>query len=123
MAADGYLFHEGRADELLKVAGQWVKPGEVEEAALADESVREAACVIVPDAQGFERLALFIVAADAGGEDATAGVVSRCERLPTHSRPKWVRAVGELPKTATGKIQRFVLRARLQEELREKPPR
>lgn len=125
--ADGYLFHEGRADELLKVAGQWVKPGEVEEAALADESVREAACVIVPDAQGFERLALFIVAADAGAGDATAGVVSRCERLPTHSRPKWVRAVGELPKTATGKIQRFMLRERLQAELQEataagKPP-
>ena len=59
--ADGFFYHQGRSDELYKVAGQWVRPVEVEEAVLADEHVREAACVVVPDQDGFDRLALFVV--------------------------------------------------------------
>lgn len=111
--ADGYWHHQGRADELYKVAGQWVKPADVEEAVLADKRVRDAACVVVPDRDGFDRLALFVV-----GDDAESAARERCAAaLPRHSQPKWIRAIDELPRTATGKVQRFVLRRELMEEL------
>jgi len=114
--ADGFCCHQGRADELLRIAGQWVKPAEVEEAVLIDPRLREAACVVVPDRDGFDRLALFVVAAEAGEGKAIAG--TRCEQgLPQHSRPKWICEVGELPRTPTGKVQRFRLRELLLAEL------
>ena len=101
--------HQGRADELLRVAGQWVKPAEVEEAVLADSRLIEAACVVAPDGDGFERLALFVVAARRGEGKALAA--ARCtQSLPKHSRPKWIHELSELPKTPTGKIQRYKLR-------------
>ena len=58
--ADGFFSHQGRADEFIKVAGQWVQPSELEEAAASDSSITEAACVGVNDADGFERFALFV---------------------------------------------------------------
>ncbi|HEX6268436.1 MAG TPA: AMP-binding protein, partial [Burkholderiales bacterium] len=115
--AQGYYVHQGRSDELLKVAGQWVQPGELEEVAGLEAAVAEAACVPVPDADGLERLALFVTA---NGDPAAAqrAAVEACERaLPRHKRPKWVRAVDELPRTATGKVQRFKLREILEREL------
>ena len=114
---EGYLCHQGRADELVKVAGQWVQPGELEEAVAGEDAIAEAACVPVVDAEGFERLALFVAG---GGEAAqlVAAASRLCEeRLPRHKRPKWIRQVAELPRTATGKVQRFKLRALLEEEL------
>ena len=119
---DGHWWHQGRVDELIKVAGQWVKPGEVEDAALADGTLREAACVVVPDAHGFERLALFVVAAStgAGGADIVLSATEQAlARLPSHSQPKWVRVIDELPRTPTGKVQRFRLRALLEAELNQ----
>jgi benzoate-CoA ligase len=118
--ADGYFYHQGRSDELYKVAGQWVRPAELEEAVLLDENVREAACVVVPDRDGFDRLALFVVPRDALGAAAIAAE-RRAAAMPKHSRPKWIREVTELPRTATGKIQRFRLRAQLSAELRSAP--
>lgn len=113
---DGHHYHQGRADELLRVAGQWVKPAEVEEAVLADQRLREAACVVVPDSDGFDRLALFVVAAQPGEGKMLAQ--ARCvESLPQYSRPKWIREVDELPRTPTGKVQRFRLRDTLVAEL------
>jgi acyl-coenzyme A synthetase/AMP-(fatty) acid ligase len=87
---------------------------------LLDENVREAACVVVPDRDGFDRLALFVVPRDAPGAAATAAE-RRAAALPRHSRPKWIREVTELPRTATGKIQRFRLRAQLSAELGSAP--
>jgi acyl-coenzyme A synthetase/AMP-(fatty) acid ligase len=115
--AEGYYVHQGRSDELIKVAGQWVQPGELEEAAALDPAVTEAACVPVHDADGLERLALFIIPrGDAAAAQRAA--VEACERaLPRHKRPKWVRAVAELPRTATGKVQRYKLREILEREL------
>jgi benzoate-CoA ligase len=116
--AAGFYVHQGRSDELLKVAGQWVQPGELEEVAARESSVGEAACVPVEDADGMLRLALFVTAqreAQAAERDAATA----CERtLPRHKRPKWVRAVAELPRTATGKVQRYKLREILERELR-----
>jgi benzoate-CoA ligase len=113
--AEGFYVHQGRADELMKVAGQWVWPTELEEAALAQAAVAEAACVAVTDADGLQRLALFVTAREA--EDPTRAAAAACERLPRHKRPKWIRALDELPRTATGKIQRFKLREILEREL------
>lgn len=115
--AEGFYIHQGRADELVKIAGQWVKPGELEETAAANPLVAEAACVSVTDAEGFERLALFVTAR--GDEARALEAASRaCELgLPRFKRPKWIRSVAELPRTATGKVQRYKLRELLLREL------
>ena len=118
--AEGFYAHQGRADELVKVAGQWVKPGELEEAVLGEPSIAEAVCVLVPDADGFDRLALF-VAPTGDAQAAVAAAQHACEaKLSRHKRPKWIRAAQDLPRTATGKIQRFKLREILQREFQAK---
>jgi benzoate-CoA ligase len=117
---EGFYVHQGRVDELLKIAGQWVQPAELEDLATRQTCVSEAACVPVPDADGLERLALFVTTK---GDPATAqrAALEACERsLPRHKWPKWVRAVEELPRTATGKVQRFKLREILERELAAK---
>jgi acyl-coenzyme A synthetase/AMP-(fatty) acid ligase len=115
--AEGYFFHQGRADEFIKVAGQWVQPSELEEAAALDGAIIEAACVGVNDADGFERLALFVTSGT-NPEDAISAAARACEQnLPRHKRPKWIRALPELPRTATGKLQRFKLRELIEREL------
>jgi acyl-coenzyme A synthetase/AMP-(fatty) acid ligase len=118
--AAGFLVHQGRSDELLKIAGQWVHPGELEEVAARAPAITEAACVPVVDADGLERLALFVTAQ--GDPDAALqAAAAACESvLPRHKRPKWLRAVAELPRTATGKVQRYKLRELLAEELSRK---
>jgi len=113
--AEGFYIHQGRSDELIKVAGQWVWPSELEQAALAAGGVAEAVCVPVSDGEGLQRLALFVTAR--GEEDAARAAAGACERLPRHKRPKWIRAVAELPRTATGKVQRYKLREILESEL------
>jgi len=118
--AEGYYIHQGRSDELLKIAGQWVQPGELEAIAAQQTAVAEAACVPVADADGLERLALFVTASTDPAA-AQRAAQEACERLlPRHKRPKWVRAVDELPRTATGKVQRFKLREILARELSAK---
>jgi acyl-coenzyme A synthetase/AMP-(fatty) acid ligase len=113
--ADGFYIHQGRTDELVKVAGQWVWPAELEQAALAAAGVADAACVPLADGEGLQRLALFVTAR--GEEDAARAAALACEGLPRHKRPKWIRTVAELPRTATGKVQRYKLREILEREL------
>jgi 3-hydroxybenzoate/4-hydroxybenzoate---CoA ligase len=115
---EGHYIHQGRSDELIKVAGQWVQPGELEEVAARETAISEAACVLVVDADGLERLALFVTARGADPAAAQRAALEACERmLARHKRPKWVRVVDELPRTATGKVQRFKLREILEREL------
>jgi len=109
--AQGNFSHQGRSDELMKVAGQWVQPGELEEAVTGLPAVAEAACVAVADTEGSERLALFVAPRGTDAQAAVAAAAQACEqRLPRHKRPKWIVPVPELPRTATGKVQRFKLR-------------
>ncbi len=116
----GFFVHQGRSDELLKVAGHWVRPGELEEAAALEADVAEAACVPVLDADGLQRLALFVTARG-DATQAELAVAAACERaLPRFKRPKWIRAIAELPRTATGKVQRFKLREMLEREFSRK---
>ena len=114
--ANGNYVHQGRSDELVKVSGQWVRPGEIEETVLAVPAVADAACVPFPDNDGLERLALFVTArGDPDAAAKAAGEACNCA-LQRHQRPKWIRAIAELPRTATGKVQRFRLREILARE-------
>ena len=73
---EGFYSHQGRSDELVKVAGQWVQPGELEEAVAGDPAIAEVACVQATDSEGFERLALFVTARG-GAAQALADTLRR----------------------------------------------
>jgi benzoate-CoA ligase family protein len=110
---DGYYHYCGRADDMMKVSGMWVAPTEVENALLGHPSVVEAAVVGVIDAAGLTRPLAFVVLpldvapTPAFGEELREFVRSR---LPGYKCPTEVKFLDALPKTATGKIQRFRLR-------------
>ena len=109
---DGYYLYSGRADDMLKVSGIWVSPFEVESALSAHDAVLEAAVVGWPDADGLTKPKAFVVlkqGRDAAGlEDELKAFVKT--KLAPYKYPRWLEFVAELPKTATGKIQRFKLR-------------
>ncbi len=109
---EGYWFHCGREDDWLKIAGRWVNLRDLEETAGAIEGVGQAVAVAAPDADGFMRVALFVVALDGADQGAVAQAVGAflAERLPPFERPKWIRVVGDLPCTATGKVRKAELR-------------
>jgi len=110
---DGYYFFEGRSDDLFKSSGLWVSPTEVEDALCDHPAVLEAAVVSLPDDDGgFASVAHVVLRAGWARDDATAEVIEAHAAgvLPRHKRPRSVRFVDTLPRTATGKIQRFKLR-------------
>ena len=108
--ADGFHTYLGRVDDMLRVGGEWVSPAEVEGVLIEHETVLEAAIVGQLDDQGVLRPVAFVVSASEG--EATADVLTaHCrDRLAGYKRPKRYEFVDGLPKTATGKIQRFKLR-------------
>lgn len=110
--ADGFWSPQGRSDDMIKVSGQWVSPAEVEEAALAVPGVVDAAAVGVPNADGLIRLVLYAVAAPGEREPALEErvVASLRDRLAVYKCPRNVRFLDVIPRTATGKVQRFKLR-------------
>jgi benzoate-CoA ligase len=111
--ADGYYTYAGRSDDMLKVSGQYVSPFEVESAVASHPDVLEAAVVGAADADGLIKPRAFIVLKDpslAGDALADAIQAHVKQRLAPFKYPRWVEFVAELPKTATGKIQRFKLR-------------
>jgi acyl-coenzyme A synthetase/AMP-(fatty) acid ligase len=113
--ADGYYTFAGRADDMLKVGGIWVSPFEVESALSAHEAVLEAAVVGHEDEAGLVKPRAYVVLEAKGGEsDALVEELKAFVkgRLAPYKYPRWIVFVDELPKTATGKIQRFRLRSR-----------
>ena len=109
---DGYLIHCGRSDEMLKVSGVWVSPIEVESALMSHDAVLEAAVIAAVDKHGLVKPKAFVVL-KAG---FVAGDVLRKElqefvkaRLAPYKYPRYIEFVAELPKTATGKLQRYLL--------------
>jgi benzoate-CoA ligase family protein len=111
--ADGYYVYQGRADDLLRVGANWVSPLEVEACLLEHPAVAECAVVGSRDADGLEKPRAFVVlqpGASADGLDEALRAHVRA-RLAPYKAPRWVAVVPELPKTATGKVQRFRLRA------------
>ena len=111
--ADGYFYFCGRADDMLKVGGIWVAPAEVEAALMEHPAVLEAAVIGRADGDGLTRPHAFCVLKDgAHGDDALRDALRATvkQRLAGYKAPRWIEFVADLPKTSTGKIQRFRLR-------------
>ncbi len=112
MDEDGFYWYEGRADDMIKVSGLWVSPVEVEDTLGDHGSVMEAAAVGVP-VDGLTRVKAFVVLRDGyqGSEELVKELQTWCkENLKRYQYPHIVEFIEELPKTVTGKIQRFKLR-------------
>jgi benzoate-CoA ligase len=109
--ADGFFTYAGRSDDMLKVGGQFVSPFEVEAALMRHEAVLEAA-VVGKDEGGLTRTLAYVVLKSGAGDEALAEALKAFVKseLAPHKYPREIRFIGELPKTATGKIQRFKLR-------------
>src|SRR5262249_52320748 len=109
----GYYVHCGRSDDMLKVSGMYVSPAEVEAALIGHDDVLEAAVVGAPDADGLIKPKAFVVV-----KPGTRADDDLAQALEHHAKatlapfkcPRWIAFLDELPKTATGKIQRFKLR-------------
>ncbi|MFE7173879.1 benzoate-CoA ligase family protein [Streptomyces sp. NPDC057616] len=114
--ADGTYTCMGRTNDLLKAGGIWVSPAEVEERLLAHPDVAEAAVVGARDADGLDRPVACVVPRAGREVDAEALVAWCREGLAAFKRPRGVVALAELPRTATGKIRRNVLREMVRSE-------
>jgi benzoate-CoA ligase len=122
--AEGFYWYEGRMDDLLKVGGSWVNPLEVERVLLEHPAVAECAVVERPDPAGLSKARACVVVApghlpDAAGGVPTAAAVAALEadlrrylagRLAAFKVPRWIDFLPALPRTATGKLRRFLLR-------------
>jgi len=108
---DGFYWYCGRDDDMLKVGAQWVSPMEVEAALIAHPSVQECAVVAASDAQGLTFPRAFVVVRQGGSATAEELLASLHDTLPRFKTPREIHFVDELPKTPTGKIQRFKLRS------------
>jgi benzoate-CoA ligase len=113
---DGSYTYSGRSDDMLKVSGIYVSPFEVEATLVQRPSVLEAAVIGVPDTEGLTKTKAFVVLKE-GAETTDAELKAFVkDRLAPYKYPRYIRFVSELPKTATGKIQRFKLRAMEKQE-------
>jgi benzoate-CoA ligase family protein len=109
--ADGFYWYEGRSDDMIKVSGLWVSPIEIEGVLLEHPAVGESAVVGI-EVDGFMRIKAFVIVR---GVEATPELVAELQehcksRLQRYQFPHLIQFVPELPKTLTGKIQRYKLR-------------
>lgn len=117
---DGFFWYLGRADDLLKPSGLWVSPLEVEGVLLQHPAVQEAAVVGELDDAGLEKPAAFVVLREGFRPGRTLEeelLAFARQHLPSYKCPRWVHFASELPRTTTGKLQRY----RLREALRARP--
>ena len=111
--ADGRYTFCGRSDDMFKVSGIWVSPFEVESALITHPAVLEAAVVARPGAEGLPMPCAFVtLKRPEGAGEELAGELHRFlhQRLTGYKRPRRIEFLDELPKTATGKVQRYKLR-------------
>lgn len=110
--ADGTYTYAGRSDDMLKVSGIYVSPFEVEATLVQHPAVLEAAVIGVPDADGLTKTKAFVVLKP--GQEATEAELKTFVKslLAPYKYPRQIEFIDQLPKTATGKIQRFKLRER-----------
>ncbi len=109
---DGFYWYEGRSDDMIKVSGLWVSPIEIESALLEHPAVAESAVVGI-SVDGFTKIKAFVIARPAAvtGDALVAELQEHCKsRLQRFQYPHMIEFVTELPKTVTGKIQRYKLR-------------
>lgn len=110
---DGYYWHAGRSDDMMKAGGIWVSPMEVESALIGHTAVQECAVVAKADEAGLFKPKAYVVLKPGHAPSATLEkelIQFAREQMAEYKRPRWVEFVDDLPKTATGKIQRFKLR-------------
>jgi len=110
---DGYVWYEGRADDVIIAAGYRIGPFEVESACLEHPAVREAAAVASPDElRGNIVKAFIVIVPDCEPSDELAEEIKTFvrDRLSAYAYPRRIEFVADLPKTLTGKIRRIVLR-------------
>jgi benzoate-CoA ligase family protein len=109
----GYYWFEGRSDDLFKSSGMWVSPGEVEEAICAHPAVLEAGVISEPDQDGTNMVAAYLVlrpGVETGSEIMESIKIHATGLLPRYKQPQRIYFLDQLPRTATGKLQRFKLR-------------
>jgi benzoate-CoA ligase len=110
---DGYFWYAGRTDDLFKVNGLWLSPAEVESALIAHPAVLEAAVIARDDEAGLTKPAAYVVTKPefTPNEQLARDLqVWVGDRIGSYKRPRWIEFLPEMPKTATGKLQRFKLR-------------
>ncbi|HNG81883.1 MAG TPA: AMP-binding protein, partial [Burkholderiaceae bacterium] len=123
MDADGYLWYQGRADDMFKAAGYRIGPSEVENCLVKHPAVANAAVVPKPDEErGAVVKAYVVLAAGWTGDEALVDALQQHvrERLAPYEYPKEIEFIDALPMTTTGKVLRRVLRLREQELARER---
>jgi benzoate-CoA ligase family protein len=112
--ADGYFWYHGRSDDMLKSGGHWVSPAEVEAALVSHDAVLECGVVGREDGAGLVKpLAFVVLKAGRTGSPELADELKQFvkSRIAVYKCPRWIAFVQDLPKTATGKIQRYKLRS------------
>jgi benzoate-CoA ligase len=108
---EGYFWYQGRSDDMLKVGGMWVSPVEVENALIEHPAVLETAVVGVADPQGLIKPKAYVVLKNEESDELVVELQKFVkDRIGVYKYPRWIEFVAELPKTATGKIQRYKLR-------------
>ena len=113
MDEEGYFVNAGRGDDMLKVGGMWCSPIEIESCLLQHPAVKEAAVVGRKDDNGMMKPEAFIVRKNRNirQESLEQELHDLCKQLMAgYKYPRWYNLVDDLPKTVTGKIQRFKLR-------------
>ena len=120
---DGFFWYAGRANDLFKVNGLWLSPAEVESVLISHSGVREAAVVAREDEDCLVKPAAYVVLNDEGtGSEGLAQELCEmvAQRIGGYKRPRWIEFVAEIPKTATGKLQRYKLRELHQQSGKER---
>ena len=108
---DGYYTYLGRADDMMRIGGEWVSPAEVEATLIENETVLEAAVVGERDVGDILRAVAYVVPTPDTEVDPDELTEWCRERLAGYKRPRRYEIVTDLPKTTTGKIQRYKLRS------------
>jgi benzoate-CoA ligase family protein len=110
---EGYFWYAGRSNDVFKVHGLWLSPAEVESVLIEHPAVREAAVVAREDQDGLTKAAAYVVLnAEFTPSEELSNELQELvgQRIGGYKRPRWIEFLSEIPKTATGKLQRFKLR-------------
>ena len=116
--ADGFYHHRGRSGDMLRVSGIWISPPEIEDALAGIDSIAETAAVLGESKIGLAEIVLYVVPAS-GADGAAAASAARArlsQALPRYKQPRRFEVVADLPRTATGKVQRHKLREQLRRD-------
>jgi acyl-coenzyme A synthetase/AMP-(fatty) acid ligase len=113
MDEDGFYWHAGRGDDMLKVGGLWVSPVEIENVLATHDAVTECAVIGQYDKSGLLKPKAFVCLKEGtqSSNELLGELLKLCAaNLEAHKRPRWIEFADDLPRTATGKLQRFRLR-------------